>query len=69
MKEVHIVIENGLVQEVYCDKDVNVIIYDLDSNYDDIPILRAELEELRKKYKTNQGVTYVDPCDFIEEGE
>lgn len=61
MKEVHIVIENGLVQEVYADEDVSVIIYDLDSIDDEYyEKVEEEIEELKKKYE-DQGRDYYDP--------
>lgn len=60
-KEVHIVIENGLVQSVYADEDINVIVYDLDgTDYDYQDVVREEIDKLEKKYES-QGCDYFDP--------
>ena len=68
MKEVYIVIENGLVQKVYADNDVSVTVIDLDSTEDDyVNMAQEEIDILEKKYD-NQGCDYFDP-EALEEEE
>ena len=50
-KTIHIIVKDGLVQEVYTDKDANieVLLYDLDA--EDADNLAVELAELKVKTK------------------
>lgn len=51
MKKVHIIVEGGLVQRVYADKDldVEVVLYDLDTdNNEEYDTLITALTEVRK---------------------
>ena len=67
MKKVHIVIENGLVQNVYADKDVVVVVYDLDSIDDEYyDKAEEEIEKLKERYE-DQGCDYYDPEEDEEE--
>ena len=68
-REVHIIINGGLVQEVYCDNDTKVYVYDLDAqDAEGYDILEEEIEKLEQKYKKcSEEFSYVYPEDLKED--